>query len=144
MQPLLAVAAGSWRAATSLFGSGPGSHSRCRCCLLRACCYARLTARRCRVGQTQRLPVPQPGVPVCSKSPWPWFKILTSNGLESPQCQPGSSLGSSYSHHPSAVLPLAPIGSGTWCQRAACRCERLALLCRARRRALRRCRGGRC
>ncbi|XP_040545154.1 uncharacterized protein LOC121107403 isoform X2 [Gallus gallus] len=40
-----------------------------RCCLLRACCYARLTARRCRVGQTQRLPVPQPGVPVCTTIP---------------------------------------------------------------------------
>ncbi|XP_031469558.1 basic phospholipase A2 Sms-N6-like isoform X2 [Phasianus colchicus] len=71
-----------------------------RCCLLRACCYAKLAARRCRVGQTQRLAAPRPGVPACS--------------------------------------------SGTRCQRAACRCERLALLCRARSRALRRCRGRRC
>ncbi|NXC43836.1 PA2BC Phospholipase, partial [Penelope pileata] len=71
-----------------------------RCCLLRACCYAKLAARRCPVGQTQRLAVPRAGLPACR--------------------------------------------SGTWCQRGACRCERLALLCRARSRALRKCRGRRC
>ncbi|NXL89693.1 PA2GA Phospholipase, partial [Alectura lathami] len=89
-------------------GSGWGRPaSMDRCCLLRACCYAKL-ARRCRVGQTRHLAVPRPGVPACS--------------------------------------------TGSRCQRGACRCERLAQLCRARSRvrsrarsrAMLKCRGGRC
>ncbi|KAM6296360.1 basic phospholipase A2 myotoxin I-like [Aegotheles albertisi] len=77
-----------------------------RCCLLRACCYARLAARRCRLGPIQPLSAPGAGIPTCR--------------------------------------------SGTRCQRGACRCDRAALLCRTRGRALfrgrRRCRGraGRC
>ncbi|NWH44506.1 PA2B3 phospholipase, partial [Fregata magnificens] len=50
--------------------SGPGSSSMLkaltdRCCLLRACCYARLAARRCRVGPIQPLLVPRAGIPTC-------------------------------------------------------------------------------
>nr|XP_047923360.1 phospholipase A2, membrane associated-like isoform X1 [Anser cygnoides]XP_047923361.1 phospholipase A2, membrane associated-like isoform X1 [Anser cygnoides] len=36
-----------------------------RCCRLRACCYARLAARRCRVGQSQRLAASRAGGPAC-------------------------------------------------------------------------------
>ncbi|NWX49414.1 PA2B1 phospholipase, partial [Steatornis caripensis] len=44
---------GTWRATTD------------RCCLLRACCYAKLAARRCRVGPMQPLGVPRAGIPTC-------------------------------------------------------------------------------
>ncbi|XP_030363731.1 basic phospholipase A2 A-like [Strigops habroptila] len=73
------------------------SASMDRCCRLRACCYARLAARRCRVGPIQPPMAPQARLPTCR--------------------------------------------SGTWCQRAACRCERAAQLCRLRSRWLLRRRG---
>ncbi|NXK44137.1 PA2B phospholipase, partial [Chauna torquata] len=41
-----------------------------RCDLLRACCYAKLAARRCPVGRTQPLTVPRPGVPACRSGTW--------------------------------------------------------------------------
>ncbi|NXI86914.1 PA2BN phospholipase, partial [Rhipidura dahli] len=37
-----------------------------RCCLLRACCYAKLAARRCRVGPAQPLSAARAGLPTCS------------------------------------------------------------------------------
>ncbi|NXC12587.1 PA2BB phospholipase, partial [Corythaeola cristata] len=85
---------------------GTSRASMDRCCRLRTYCYARLAARRCRVGPIQRFLAPQAGIPTCR--------------------------------------------SGTWCQRAACRCEQAAWLCRMRGRGLLRrrgkCRGraGRC
>ncbi|NWT99877.1 PA2B1 phospholipase, partial [Urocynchramus pylzowi] len=36
-----------------------------RCCLLRACCYARLAARRCRLGPPQPLSAARPGIATC-------------------------------------------------------------------------------
>ncbi|XP_010124875.1 PREDICTED: basic phospholipase A2 A-like [Chlamydotis macqueenii] len=41
-----------------------------RCCLLRACCYARLAARRCRVGPIQPFSVPRAGIPTCRSGTW--------------------------------------------------------------------------
>ncbi|XP_009560682.2 phospholipase A2 crotoxin basic subunit CBb-like [Cuculus canorus] len=41
-----------------------------RCCLLRSCCYAKLAARRCRVGPTQPLTAPQAGIPTCRSGTW--------------------------------------------------------------------------
>ncbi|KAM6312808.1 basic phospholipase A2 A-like [Podargus strigoides] len=41
-----------------------------RCCRLRACCYARLAARRCRVGPIQPLSVPRAGIPTCRSGTW--------------------------------------------------------------------------
>ncbi|CAM9751049.1 unnamed protein product [Bubo scandiacus] len=41
-----------------------------RCCLLRACCYARLAARRCRMGPIQPLSVPRAGIPTCRSGTW--------------------------------------------------------------------------
>ncbi|NXM62292.1 PA2BB phospholipase, partial [Illadopsis cleaveri] len=41
-----------------------------RCCLLRACCYAKLAARRCRVGPAQPLSVPRAGIPSCRTGTW--------------------------------------------------------------------------
>ncbi|XP_075028196.1 uncharacterized protein LOC142092282 [Calonectris borealis] len=49
--------------------SGTSTASMDRCCLLRACCYAKLAARRCRVRPTQPLLVPRAGIPTCSESP---------------------------------------------------------------------------
>ncbi|NXE82132.1 PA2BT phospholipase, partial [Cochlearius cochlearius] len=46
-------------------GSGTSKASMDRCCLLRACCYAKLVARRCRFGRIQPLSVPQAGMPTC-------------------------------------------------------------------------------
>ncbi|XP_074969963.1 phospholipase A2, membrane associated-like [Phalacrocorax aristotelis] len=50
--------------------SGPGTSGTSkalmdRCCLLRACCYAKLAARRCRVGPIQPLSAPRAGIPTC-------------------------------------------------------------------------------
>ncbi|XP_014807530.1 PREDICTED: basic phospholipase A2 myotoxin III-like [Calidris pugnax] len=36
-----------------------------RCCRLRACCYARLAAQRCRPGPIQPISVPGAGIPTC-------------------------------------------------------------------------------
>ncbi|NXL48825.1 PA2BA phospholipase, partial [Podilymbus podiceps] len=53
------------------WGSGGASKASVdRCCLLRACCYARLAARRCRVGPTQPPSVPRAGIPTCSSGTW--------------------------------------------------------------------------
>nr|XP_010306693.1 PREDICTED: phospholipase A2 crotoxin basic chain-like [Balearica regulorum gibbericeps] len=41
-----------------------------RCCLLRACCYAKLAARRCPVGLIQPPSVPQAGIPTCRSGTW--------------------------------------------------------------------------
>ncbi|NXA11064.1 PA2BC Phospholipase, partial [Sapayoa aenigma] len=41
-----------------------------RCCRLRACCYARLAARRCPVGRIQPPSVPQAGIPTCRSGTW--------------------------------------------------------------------------
>ncbi|KAM6108785.1 phospholipase A2 group V-like [Pterocles gutturalis] len=49
-------------------GWGSGGTTRAstdRCCRLRACCYARLAARRCRVRPTQPLAMPRAGIPTC-------------------------------------------------------------------------------
>ncbi|NXH45518.1 PA2GA Phospholipase, partial [Dicaeum eximium] len=51
-------------------GRGTSRASVDRCCLLRACCYARLAARRCRVGPAQRLSVPRAGIPTCRSGTW--------------------------------------------------------------------------
>ncbi|NXI94197.1 PA2BB Phospholipase, partial [Psophia crepitans] len=51
------------------WGSTPNA-SVDRCCLLRACCYAKLAARRCRVGPIQPLPGPQAGIPTCRSGTW--------------------------------------------------------------------------
>ncbi|XP_064253438.1 uncharacterized protein LOC135285252 isoform X1 [Passer domesticus] len=48
-------------------GWGTSRASVDRCCLLRACCYARLAARRCRVGPVQPLSVPRAGIAACSE-----------------------------------------------------------------------------
>ncbi|NWI67203.1 PA2BA phospholipase, partial [Todus mexicanus] len=51
-----------------------GCHSRWasmdRCCQLRACCLAKLAARRCRVGPGQPLPAPRAGIPTCRSGSW--------------------------------------------------------------------------
>ncbi|NXI20381.1 PA2B1 phospholipase, partial [Irena cyanogastra] len=43
-----------------------------RCCLLRACCYARLAARRCRLGPVQLQPpsAARAGIPSCRTGTW--------------------------------------------------------------------------
>ncbi|NWI43822.1 PA2B9 phospholipase, partial [Picathartes gymnocephalus] len=41
-----------------------------RCCLLRVCCYAKLAARRCRVGPVQPLSAPRAGIPTCRSGTW--------------------------------------------------------------------------
>ncbi|NXS73574.1 PA2B phospholipase, partial [Pandion haliaetus] len=50
--------------------SGTSRASMDRCCLLRACCYAKLAARRCRVGPIQPLLVPRAGIPTCRSGTW--------------------------------------------------------------------------
>lgn len=51
----------------------PRLSSSRRCCLLRACCYAKLAARRCRLGPVQPLSAPRAGIPTCSEcSPRGW------------------------------------------------------------------------
>ncbi|NXU22875.1 PA2B phospholipase, partial [Thalassarche chlororhynchos] len=50
--------------------SGTSKASMDRCCLLRACCYAKLAARRCRVGPIQPLLVPRAGIPTCRSGTW--------------------------------------------------------------------------
>ncbi|XP_054667690.1 basic phospholipase A2 A-like [Grus americana] len=50
--------------------SGTPKASMDRCCLLRACCYAKLAARRCRVGPIQPPSVPQAGIPTCRSGTW--------------------------------------------------------------------------
>ncbi|XP_032842493.1 basic phospholipase A2 A-like isoform X2 [Tyto alba] len=50
--------------------SGTSKGSMDRCCLLRACCYAKLAARRCRVGPIQPLSAPRAGIPTCSSGTW--------------------------------------------------------------------------
>ncbi|NXX53151.1 PA2B phospholipase, partial [Scopus umbretta] len=50
--------------------SGTSKASMDRCCLLRACCYAKLAARRCRVGPIQPLSVPRTGIPTCRSGTW--------------------------------------------------------------------------
>ncbi|KAM6998903.1 basic phospholipase A2 Sms-N6-like [Passerculus sandwichensis] len=47
-------------------GWGTSRASVDRCCLLRACCYARLAARRCPAGPAQPLSAPRAGIPACS------------------------------------------------------------------------------
>ncbi|NXF34020.1 PA2G5 phospholipase, partial [Nyctibius bracteatus] len=51
-------------------GWGTSRPSVDRCCLLRAYCYARLAARRCRVGPIQPLLVPGAGIPTCRARTW--------------------------------------------------------------------------
>ncbi|NXC77670.1 PA2B3 phospholipase, partial [Anhinga anhinga] len=49
-------------------GSGSSGMSKAlmdRCCLLRACCLAKLAARRCRVGPIQPLSAPRARIPTC-------------------------------------------------------------------------------
>ncbi|XP_010189891.1 PREDICTED: phospholipase A2, membrane associated-like [Mesitornis unicolor] len=53
----------------SRWGSG-GTASADRCCLLRACCYAKLAARRCRLGPIQPLPTSRAGIPICRSGTW--------------------------------------------------------------------------
>ncbi|XP_041871791.1 small nuclear ribonucleoprotein-associated protein B'-like isoform X1 [Corvus hawaiiensis] len=63
-------------------GWGTSRASMDRCCLLRACCYARLAARRCRVGPVQPpLAAARAGLPTCS------------------ECSPHGS-GCPFPHHP--------------------------------------------
>ncbi|KAM6046257.1 phospholipase A2 crotoxin basic subunit CBb-like [Theristicus caerulescens] len=50
--------------------SGTSKASMDRCCLLRACCYARLAARRCRVGPIQPLLTPRARIPTCRSGTW--------------------------------------------------------------------------
>ncbi|NXW03661.1 PA2BB Phospholipase, partial [Fregetta grallaria] len=51
-------------------GRGSSGTSVDRCCLLRACCYAKLAARRCRVGPIQPLLAPRAGIPTCRSGTW--------------------------------------------------------------------------
>ncbi|NXE40515.1 PA2B1 phospholipase, partial [Ptilorrhoa leucosticta] len=51
-------------------GWGTSRASVDRCCLLRACCYARLAARRCRVGPVQPLSAARAGLPTCRTGTW--------------------------------------------------------------------------
>ncbi|NXW55163.1 PA2B Phospholipase, partial [Eurystomus gularis] len=48
--------------------SGTSSHHRC--CLQRACCFARLAARRCRLGPIQPLSASRAGIPTCRSGTW--------------------------------------------------------------------------
>ncbi|XP_075376434.1 phospholipase A2, membrane associated-like [Mycteria americana] len=50
---------------SGLGSRGTSKASVDRCCLLRACCYAKLAARRCRVGPIQPLLMPRAGIPTC-------------------------------------------------------------------------------
>ncbi|KAM9628843.1 uncharacterized protein ACIBXB_016197 [Morphnus guianensis] len=64
-----------------------------RCCLLRACCYAKLAARRCRVGPIQPLLVPRARIPTCRKL---WDLVperclqMRAGSLALPDAQPGA------------------------------------------------------
>lgn len=69
--PLVDPVSGRSEAAGATFRTRPGSASRCRCCLLRYSCLARLAARRCRVGPTQPSSAPGAGIPTCRESPQP-------------------------------------------------------------------------
>ncbi|NWU59070.1 PA2BC Phospholipase, partial [Dromas ardeola] len=51
-------------------GSGTSRASMDRCCRLRACCYARLAARRCRLGPIQPLSASGAGIPTCRSGTW--------------------------------------------------------------------------
>ncbi|XP_065506127.1 phospholipase A2 crotoxin basic chain-like [Caloenas nicobarica] len=54
-------------------GWGSGGMSRAsmdRCCRLRACCYARLAARRCRLGPIQPSVTFRAGIPTCRSGTW--------------------------------------------------------------------------
>ncbi|XP_075293392.1 phospholipase A2, membrane associated-like [Opisthocomus hoazin] len=51
-------------------GQGSSGTSMDWCCLRRACCYARLAARRCRVGPIQPLSVPGARIPTCRSGTW--------------------------------------------------------------------------
>ncbi|XP_032935786.1 phospholipase A2, membrane associated-like [Catharus ustulatus] len=48
-------------------GLGTSRASVDRCCVLRACCYAKLAARRCRLGPVQPLSAARAGIPTCSE-----------------------------------------------------------------------------
>ncbi|XP_071623507.1 phospholipase A2 crotoxin basic chain-like [Heliangelus exortis] len=50
--------------------SGITKASMDRCCRLRACCYAKLAARRCRPGPTQPLSAPRARIPTCRSGTW--------------------------------------------------------------------------
>ncbi|XP_065552561.1 uncharacterized protein LOC136022767 isoform X3 [Lathamus discolor] len=130
-------------------GWGTSRASMDRCCRLRACCYARLAARRCRPGPVRPFAAPPAAVPSCSESPPP-FRLPLSAPRPLSSALPGQRCGTGPPGRSQLRSPLVPAGSGTWCQRGACRCERAALLCRMRSRGqLRgrskcRGRGGRC
>ncbi|XP_054078363.1 basic phospholipase A2 A-like [Rissa tridactyla] len=47
-----------------------GCYAMDRCCRLRACCYARLAARRCRLGPIQPLSMSRAGIPTCRSGTW--------------------------------------------------------------------------
>ncbi|NWW71234.1 PA2B1 phospholipase, partial [Climacteris rufus] len=47
-------------------GLGTLRASMDRCCLLRACCYAKLAARGCRPGPVRPLSAPRTAIPTCS------------------------------------------------------------------------------
>ncbi|NXS93348.1 PA2BS phospholipase, partial [Jacana jacana] len=51
-------------------GSSTSRASADRCCRLRACCYTRLAAQRCRLGPIQRLSAPGTGIPTCRSGTW--------------------------------------------------------------------------
>ncbi|KAM6402489.1 basic phospholipase A2 A-like [Rhynochetos jubatus] len=51
-------------------GSSTSKASMDRCCLLRACCYARLAARRCRLGPIQPPTATQAAIPTCRSGTW--------------------------------------------------------------------------
>ncbi|NXJ69562.1 PA2BG phospholipase, partial [Rostratula benghalensis] len=62
---------GNLTASSCYLGSGTSRASMDRrCCRLRACCYARLAARRCRLGPTQPLSAPGTGIPTCRSGTW--------------------------------------------------------------------------
>lgn len=70
---------GGAEAAGATFPASPGSRPcSCRCCRLRACCYARLAARRCRLGPAQPLSVPRAGIPTCSECSPCLFQTIPS------------------------------------------------------------------
>ncbi|XP_039419754.1 uncharacterized protein LOC104697581 isoform X1 [Corvus cornix cornix] len=79
-------------------GWGTSRASMDRCCLLRACCYARLAARRCRVGPVQPpLAAARAGLPTCS------------------ECSPHGS-GCPFPHHPLSRGALSrALGEGLRC-----------------------------
>ncbi|NXG72448.1 PA2BC Phospholipase, partial [Baryphthengus martii] len=51
-------------------GSGTARASMDRCCLLRACCLAKLAARRCRLGPIQPLSALPARIPTCRSGSW--------------------------------------------------------------------------